>query len=150
MMNIILDDQDMDVLQYNWRRLPSKHINYAVASIKGKPVLLHRLIAGRMGLCLDGVIDHINGNSLDCRRNNLQACTHQQNIMKQRHQIRADSPYKGVCKFRNKWRSRITKDGKMMHIGLFETAKDAALAYNAKAKELFGSFAYLNEVQDVY
>ena len=143
-MHILLDEDDRDLLQHRWRRLPSKHINYAVASINGKQKLLHRLVAERMGLPLDGVIDHINGNALDCRRSNLQACTHQQNMMKQRHQVRSASPYKGVCKFRGKWRARITKDGKQFHLGVFMDPDEAARAYNAKAAELFGAFARLN------
>ena len=148
-MNIRLSPQDQDLLQHNWTGLASKHITYAKASIGGKQVLLHRLVAERMGLSLEGVIDHINGDALDCRRENLQACTHQQNIMKQRHQATAISPYKGVVPFRNKWRSRITLNGKTLHLGLFLTAADAAHAYNEKAKELFGKFANLNEVSHV-
>lgn len=148
-MNIQLDPQDQNLLQLNWTSLASKHITYAKASIGGKQVLLHRLVAERMGLSLDGVIDHINGNALDCRRENLQACTHQQNIMKQRHQATARSPFKGVMQFRDKWRARITINGKTMHIGLFVSAIEAASAYNEKAKELFGDFTNLNEVNHV-
>jgi len=148
-MNIKLSPQDQDLLQRNWTGLASKHITYAKASIDGKQVLLHRLVAERMGLALDGVIDHINGDALDCRRENLQACTHQQNIMKQRHQATAKSPYKGVMQFRDKWRSRITINGKTIHLGLFASAGQAAHAYNQKAKELFGNFANLNEVNHV-
>ena len=148
-MNIQLSPKDQDLLQHNWTGLASKHITYAKASIGGKQVLLHRLVAGRMGLSLDGVIDHINGDALDCRRENLQACTHQQNIMKQRHQATARNPHKGVMQFRDKWRSRITINGKTLHLGLFVTAIEAAHAYNEKAKELFGDFANLNEVSYV-
>ena len=146
MINILLDQQDTDLLSHHWTPLKSKHITYAKASIGGKQVLLHRLVAERMGLSLDGVIDHINGNALDCRRENLQACTHQQNIMKQRHQETATSPYKGVMRFRDKWRARLTFNGKTLHLGMFASAVEAADAYNEKAKELFGSFAALNEV----
>ena len=51
--------------------------------------------------------------------------------------------------FRNKWRARITINGKTMHLGLFASAIEAARAYNEKAKELFGDFANLNEVNHV-
>ena len=148
-MNIQLDPQDQDLLQHNWTSLASKHITYAKASIGGKQILLHRLVAERMGLSLDGVIDHINGDALDCRRKNLQACTHQQNMMKQKHFATARSPFKGVMRFRDKWRARITLNGKTTHLGLFASAVEVACAYNDKAKELFGDFANLNEVSHV-
>jgi len=147
-MNIKISDQDNDLLRHNWRPLKSKHITYAVATINGKQILLHRLVAERAGMDLNGVIDHINGDALDCRRENLQSCTQQENMRKQRHFATANSPYKGVMRFRDKWRARITVDGKTLHIGLFKSAIDAAKAYNEKAKELFGAFANLNEVEE--
>lgn len=35
----------------------------------------------------------------------------------------------------------------MLHVGLYDTADEAARAYNRKAKELFGKYARLNEVK---
>ena len=145
-MQILLSNIDEDLHDINWTPLKSKHIVYAKANLNGKAVLLHRLIAERMGLSLDGVIDHINGNALDCRRENLQSCTHQQNIMKQRKSVVSASQYKGVMPFRGKWRSRITINKKTLHIGVYNTEAEAATAYNQKAKELFGEFANLNKV----
>jgi hypothetical protein len=69
--------------------------------------------------------------------------------MKQKHFATSKSPYKGVMQFRDRWRSRITINGKTLHLGMFATAADAACAYNEKAKELFGNFANLNEVNHV-
>ena len=36
--------------------------------------------------------------------------------------------------------------GKNFYVGVFSDKKEAALAYNKKAKELFGEFAYQNPV----
>lgn len=60
------------------------------------------------------------------------------------------SKYKGVSYCRNRklsYKASIEKYGKTYFLGYFITEKEAALAYNAKAKELFGEFAKLNEVQ---
>ena len=94
------------------------------------------------------VIDHINGNTLDNRKQNLQICTTRQNQMKKRMQKNNTSGYRGVCwnKNQHKWQGAIVYKRKHFHLGLFSTKEEAALAYNKKAKELFGEFAVLNSV----
>lgn len=47
-------------------------------------------------------------------------------------------------KSKNKYRSRIKKDGKVYSLGYFEIPEDAAKARDLKAVELFGTFAKLN------
>ena len=54
------------------------------------------------------------------------------------------SGYKGVSKRNNKWSASIHKDNQKIHLGYFHTAKEAAKAYDTKAKELFGEFANVN------
>ena len=56
--------------------------------------------------------------------------------------------YKGVTwrNDRSKWRSCITVGGKRLYLGLFETAQEAALAYNVAALKYHGEYAKLNEV----
>jgi hypothetical protein len=48
------------------------------------------------------------------------------------------SKYKGVALFKRtgKWISEIKQNGQRFHLGYFKTEKEAALAYNQKAKEL--------------
>ena len=56
------------------------------------------------------------------------------------------SGYKGVCLVKNgKYRSKIMKDRKPIHIGYYSTPEEAGEAYDKKAKELFGEFAKLNK-----
>ena len=142
--------QHKDILHHNWRTLKSKHLTYNVATIDGKQVLAHRLIAEIEGWDIKGlVVDHINGDGQDNRVENLQVVTQSQNMMKQRKPKNCSSMYKGVSQLRGKWRSRITKNGHIKHIGVFDTEAEAAEAYNVAAAELFGSYAALNEVHHV-
>lgn len=93
-------------------------------------------------------IDHRNHNGLDNRKSNLRVCTHAENLQNQQQQ----KPRQGTSKFkgvnwhnaRNKWRAYIKSNDKFIHLGVFDNEIDAAKAYDKKAKELFGEYAYLN------
>lgn len=93
-------------------------------------------------------IDHINGNGLDNRKENLRFCSHRENCQASRkRQQNASSMYKGVTwrKDRKKWRANIClMDGTKKHLGYFESELDAAKAYDEAALKLFGNFATLN------
>lgn len=58
------------------------------------------------------------------------------------------SVYRGVSfdKKNNKWKANIKHNGKKIHIGLFDTQEQAAIAYNNKAIQLKGNLAILNIV----
>ena len=92
------------------------------------------------------VIDHINHNGLDNRRENLRICTNAENQRNRGKQKNNTSGYKGVDwrKDHKKWRARINKDNKTIHIGYYNIIEEAARAYDAKAKELHGKYAQLN------
>lgn len=46
--------------------------------------------------------------------------------------------------YRAKWQAQVKHNRKNVYVGLFNTALEAARAYDEKAKELFGEFAQLN------
>lgn len=106
-----------------------------------KTVALHREI---MKPPAGMVIDHINGNPLDNRRENLRICEHRQNLWNGRPHRDGSSKYRGVCwsKDKRKWRAQI--QGKPL--GFFASEDDAAKAYNAAAVVKFGEFVRLNMV----
>lgn len=92
-------------------------------------------------------IDHINHDKLDNRRRNLRLATQQENSFNSRARKQdKTSKYKGVwfSSKSKKWVSDITKDGKKRRVGTFNTEEEAGKAYDRKALELFGEFAYLN------
>jgi hypothetical protein len=103
---------------------------------------LHRLI---MKPKPSEQVDHINGDRLDNRRENLRIATNQQNQMA-RHKSISKSGYKGVHKNGNRWRAIIKKDGKTIHLGYYDTPEEASMAYDKMAKDIFGEFAVTNGV----
>lgn len=113
-------------------------------------VAVHRVIFLMHHGYLPEVIDHINRIRDDNRIENLRdAVTEGNNQGNQSHQVGRGSKYKGVCwdEARGKWSAYAKKDGKRFNLGRFSSEQQAALAYNAKAAELFGEFANLNHVR---
>lgn len=90
-------------------------------------------------------IDHIDGDGLNNRRDNMRIATNQQNSCNQRKHCNNTSGFKGVhwriCT--NKWQARIKIDGKRKHLGLFDCIHEAAAAYAAASEKLHGEFGRL-------
>jgi hypothetical protein len=146
---VIIDTEDYDrVSQYNWCAIEDDRCWYANTFKRdGTPMAMHRLILGApRGL----LVDHIDHNGLNNRKSNLRLCTNAQNQQNRRPTRNGSSIYKGVdwCNFHNKFRARITHNGKRIHLGYFEDEIAAARAYDKAAKQLFGKFAFLNFPND--
>lgn len=90
--------------------------------------------------------DHINGNRLDNRKENLRSCTPKQNQGNSGRNKNNTSGYRGVSGKRGKWRAYISDSGRFIHIGTFVTKEEAAEAYNATAQKLFGDYSTKNYV----
>lgn len=74
--------------------------------------------------------DHIDHNTLDNRRVNLRAVTHQQNIWNQKNISKGYTQGKSHKGFR----TRIQVDGRIIHLGYFDTVETAHTTY-LQAKE---------------
>jgi len=93
-------------------------------------------------------VDHINGIRSDNRRGNLRLVHHLENCAN----IRKSSKKRLTCKYKGvhyditkeKYRARITSDGKTHHLGYFDEEIEAAIAYDKGAILLFGETAKLN------
>jgi len=148
----VVSKVDYDILDhYKWHVKRDGYM-YRNASTKelragfSRSIAMHRQIKDfPNGL----TVDHINGNKLDNRRSNLRVATMAQNQGNSRKFKKASSVYKGV-RFHSRdkvWQAHITKKGKQIHLGTFDTEEEAAMAYNEKAEEIFGDFALLNNVE---
>jgi hypothetical protein len=100
-------------------------------------ILMHRVI---MNTPKGGLVDHINGDTLDNRRENLRPSNHSTNAMNMRKHKGA-SRYKGVTPSGKGWKVQIWKDGKPAFIASAPKEHWAALIYDLNAPLLFGEFA---------
>lgn len=140
----IIDAEDVPLVSvWKWFVSVRGDISYAVCAISGRPhrrfQYMHRLISAE-GSALH--VDHINGNGLDNRRQNLRLATVSQNLRNQRTSSQNTSGQKGVGwhKQRQKWRAYIKVHGVSHHLGLFDSKDEAADAYAKASAELHGEF----------
>lgn len=151
---LLLDDEDSDLAAISWYAHRGKDDNFYAAHREGsgarERVWAHDLVLERKlfrELVPGELADHINRNKLDCTRDNLRPASKSNNAAnKTKSSKLATSRYKGVSKARNKWKASITVCGKTLYLGTFDKEADAAYTYNKAARECFGEFAVLNEV----
>jgi HNH endonuclease/AP2 domain len=118
---------------------------YACAKKDGVIVLMHREIMSPKN---GEHVDHINGNKVDNRRENLRCCTSAENAYNAKTRFDSVSGYKGVNldKRGKKWRARIHVGGQEYSLGVFDSKHDAARMYNFWAIQFFGEFAKINKI----
>lgn len=90
------------------------------------------------------IIDHINRNGLDNRKENLRTATKAENA---RNSVsRRGCQFKGIYfhKASHLWHARIVVNRKCISLGYFATPEDAAKAYDNAAIRYFKEFANLN------
>jgi hypothetical protein len=142
----IVDDGDFEWLsQWKWKAFTATAMKTAYAyRSKKRVILMHRAI---MGEPTGKVVDHINHDTLDNRRDNLRTCTWRESNFNRLRQSNNRSGYIGVFwdKWHNRWKAMITVDGKQVRLGSFKDAVSAARARDAAIKRLHGDFAVLND-----
>ncbi len=142
----IVDRDDFEWLrQYRWCAIRARcGIWYAVTTLNGRMVFMHRLI---LEAPEGKVVDHIDGNGLDERRSNLRLCTPRQNARNRRPRKGKTSDYLGVYKRSDvpeKWFAKVACGEKRVYLGPFDDEVEAARARDRAAVELHGEFASLN------
>lgn len=146
----MVDDEDVKWLKlFSWcasiGRDPTKV--YAVTrrgGRKAKNTFMHRIIID----CPDGLwVDHINGNTLDNRKENLRVCTPRQNNTNALKRPNKHG-YRGVQQhsINKKFYARVKGDDGRAYGGGrgFDTAEEAARKYDELARLHQGDFAVLN------
>lgn len=120
----LVSEEDYDMLNgYGWY----ESSGYAMCNSykNNESSLMHRLIMKPKD---NEMVDHINNNKLDNRRENLRICSVTVNNLNRRKTKNASSQYKGVYfdKGRNKYVAQISNHGKTHSVGNFKNEVDAA------------------------
>jgi hypothetical protein len=144
------DDRHWPALRgYRWYPVRDGRTWYAYANTAGPDgrattVKMHRLI---MAAEPGQIVDHVNGDGLDNRDENLRFVTHSQNHANApKISAETSSRYKGVYwhKPSGRWLVQIRIDGHKTHVGYFSDEVEAARAYDAAARQYHGEYAKLN------
>jgi hypothetical protein len=139
----LVDDGDYEYLnQFKWQL---HDVSYAKRGKQrgGKyiTILMHReIIKPPAGMG----VDHINGNPLDNRRENLRVCEQSQNTANRGLNKKNSSGMIGVHKSHGKWRACIKVNYQNINLGHFDNLEDAVKARDEAAKKYRGEFARLN------
>lgn len=100
------------------------------------------------------MVDHINGDTLDNRRQNLRFVTSEQNAWNSRRQTfpGKSSRFKGVSwdRHHGRWLAGITFKGERHDIGRYDVEEDAARAYDKAALICFDEYARTNEMMQLF
>lgn len=136
--SVVVDRDDADRLVQSRVYVVRNNGGSWSARTRRSRLLSHLVIQIPKGM----VPDHINGNELDNRRQNLRAATHQQNSWNCKKSVRNTSGFIGVWRTpkSGRWRSTIYADGKTIYLGTFDTAEEAGRAYQQAASRLRGEF----------
>jgi hypothetical protein len=134
----VVDDEDYEELsKHKWYAHWSNGAYYArrVIRVNGKRKFIHmhrELLSITCNSDLEG--DHIDGDTLNNKRNNLRAVTHKQNTENiNPSTIKSSTGVRGVSFNRNigRYIAYVYHNYKMIHLGYFSTLEEATKAAEA-------------------
>jgi len=129
------------VFQKTWKK--------AEGGYKTETFYLHKLIAEKFLLEQKtekrNLVGALNGNKLDCRLENLSFRSRA--VASRKRKTSSKVGYTGVYRENNRYRAVISINRKSVHLGMFSTPEEAALAYNKKSRELYGEEGKVNIIK---
>lgn len=139
----IVDDDMFEILnQYSWYASTGKKDNnfYAARCFRPpqKTVFLHHVVIGEPLKGLKLVIDHINKDTLDNRRENLRIVSSRMNGLNRKNSPRLFGTSK---REKGQWAARIKYRGRDICLGVFEDREKAHLVY-LEALKIVDPIAY--------
>jgi hypothetical protein len=129
------------VFQKTWKK--------ADGGFKTETIYLHKLVAEKFLITTKAsdknLVGAKNGNKLDCRLENL--IYRSRSVASRKRKTSSKAGYTGVYKENSRFRAVISVNRKSVHIGMFATAEEAALAYNKMSRKLYGDDGKINTVK---
>lgn len=144
----IIDFDDIEKVKYHkWR----KSHNHVVTGLpaKGNQQDLSHIILEITVKDSKIVVDHINGNPMDNRKQNLRICSQSENTLNKSFMSNNTSGFIGVSyrKDRDKYDPEIRKGSIRCHLGYTVNKIDAVYKRLYAEKILFQEFANINEIK---
>lgn len=142
----LVDDSDYEYLsRWKWTYSGGYALRRQVQDGRKRTIMLHRQITNAPDF---HDVDHRDLNPLNNQRYNLRVCSRSQNCANRPASEFGTSKFKGVSlrrdRIQNPWRATIACKNQQFSIGAYPTEIQAARAYDEKARELFGEFAFTN------
>jgi hypothetical protein len=129
------------VFQKTWKK--------ADGGYKTETIYLHKLIAEQFLTKYKtdsrNLVGTKNGNKLDCRLHNI--VYRSRSVSSRKRKSSSKVGYTGVYQENNRYRAVISINRKSVHLGMFDTAEEAAMAYNRKSRELYGEDGKINIIK---
>lgn len=143
----LIDKEDYDrIKEYNWRVVKIGESYYVFKKNGRKSIFLHRFLLGIWQSENRIKVDHINKNGLDNRKENLRIVPFEYNLFSKKGWGKSELVGVSFCKSMNKFSSCIHKGKDRYFLGYFDTERLAGIAYDIKAKELYGGLALTNKI----
>jgi hypothetical protein len=102
----------------------------------------HIILALKTGVWPEQCADHINGDSLDDRAENLRHATVTQNAWNHKSRTKKSQLPMGVRQtVSGRFQARIAANKKKISVGVFPSIAEASAAYAAARKEYFGDYS---------
>jgi len=120
---------------------PSRGLYYLKIRVDHKVYSAHRLAFLYMEGFMPKIVDHINGNTLDNRWNNLRPVTQNQNAWNTKiFKKRSNLPMGVRFNASGNYGARIAYYNKTLYLGTYSTPEEASFVYLKKRRELFGEY----------
>lgn len=147
----IVDDEDYETLKkHKWYAYKSGNTYYArrntwIGKKKQTAIQMHREVMG-CGSYDGTVVDHINFNGLDNRKENLQVVPHSINIHRRKKQKNNTSGYVGIYwkKKKKYWEANIRIGHKLVYVGCSKDPAEAAKMRDRAVLNVYHENAILN------